>query len=296
MNDETLRPLRIAVGIATAGRPEILRAALVQQSRQTRPADRIILCAPGAADVENLDAAGLEIALGRRGLTCQRNEILATARDCDVIAFFDDDFFPAAEYLAEVEQVFARHGDVVMATGLLIADGIIGPGIEVAEAQRLLAADTGIHGGDGIVDVYNAYGCNFAVRVAPVLQNRFAFDENLPLYGWLEDIDFSRQLAPYGRIVKVAAARGIHLGIKRARQSGRRLGYSQIANPIYLSRKGTCAWSRALRLMGRNVTANCLRLLRPEPYIDRRGRVLGNVRGMTDLLAGRLHPMRVLNL
>jgi hypothetical protein len=296
MTEETPRPLRVAVGIATAGRPDILRATLVQHSRQARPADRIIVCAPGAADVSNLGASGVEIVLGRRGLTSQRNEILARARDCDVIVFFDDDFFPAAAYLAEIERVFARRSDVVLATGLLIADGIIGPGIEVTEAQRLLAADPGVHSGDGIVDVYNAYGCNFAVRVAPVVQNRFVFDENLPLYGWLEDVDFSRQLAPYGRIVRVAGARGIHLGIKRARQSGRRLGYSQIANPIYLSRKGTCAWPRAFRLMGRNVAANCLRSLRPEPYIDRRGRIFGNARAMADLLAGRLHPMRVLNL
>lgn len=296
MDEQTPKPLRIAVGIATAGRPEILRAALAQQSRQSRPADRIIVCAPDAADVEDLAASSLEIVLGRRGLSCQRNEILARAGDCDVVVFFDDDFFPATSYLGEVEQLFARRGDVVLATGLVIADGIIGPGIEVTEAQRLLATEPGTPAGRSIVDVYNAYGCNFAVRVAPVLLNRIVFDENLPLYGWLEDVDFSRQLAPHGRIVRVAGARGIHLGSKRARQSGRRLGYSQIANPIYLSRKGTCAWSTALRLMGRNVAANCLRALRPEPYVDRRGRVAGNIRAVADLLAGRLHPTRVLNL
>ena len=84
--------------------------------------------------------------------------------------------------------------------------------------------------------------------------------------------------------------------MKQGRQSGMRLGYSQIANPIYLSRKGTLPWSRALRLMGRNTAANLLRLMSPEPYIDRAGRANGNIRAFRDLLSGSLAPERILEL
>ena len=80
-----------------------------------------------------------------------------------------------------------------------------------------------------------------SVRLDLARRHRLTFDEQLPLYGWLEDVDFSRRVAGYGRVVKVSAARGVHLGVKAARQRGVQLGYSQVANPVYLMRKGTYA-------------------------------------------------------
>ena len=288
--------MRLAVGIATVGRPRLLRAAVDELARQTRRADRIVVCAPASDDVAGL-AAGptVEVVTGPRGLTRQRNAIIECVADCDILQFFDDDFIPAPAYLAEIERAFAAWPDVVMATGSVIADGIIGPGLDIDEARRRLAADT-ISGSDTAETVANGYGCNMAVRLSAVRAMQYRFDERLPLYGWLEDVDFSRQLARHGRIVKLSAARGVHLGVKQGRQSGVRLGYSQIANPIYLSRKGTCPWPRALRQMGRNMAMNLARSLHPEPYIDRAGRVVGNLKAVQDLFTGRLDPRRILEL
>jgi hypothetical protein len=112
----------------------------------------------------------------------------------------------------------------------------------------------------------------------------------------LEDVDFSRQIAQFGRIVQVTGARGIHLGIKSGRQSGVRLGYSQIANPIHLLRKGTCSRRRALRLMGCNIAANVVKSMWSELYVDRFGRASGNFRALIDLVGGRLTPSRILTL
>lgn len=287
--------MRLAVGIATVGRPRLLAAVVDELARQTRRPDRIVICAPTSNDIAGTGASPLiEIIVGPRGLTRQRNAILERVEDCDVLQFFDDDFIPAATYLAEIERGFAALPDVVMATGNLVADGIVGPGLDIDEARRLLAdAAPGV---GPIVPVANGYGCNMAVRLSAVRKVKGRFDERLPLYGWLEDVDFSRQLARIGRIVKLAAARGVHLGIKQGRQSGVRLGYSQIANPIYLSRKGTCPWPQALYIMSRNVAMNLARSLRPEPYVDRAGRVVGNLTAMRDLMIGRLDPQRILEL
>jgi GT2 family glycosyltransferase len=288
--------LRIAVGIATIGRPQLLRAVIEELARQTRRADRIIVSAPAADDVEGISSdATIEVVLGPRGLTRQRNAIIERLDDFDIVQFFDDDFLPAPTYLAEVERGFAAEPDVAMVTGSVIADGIIGPGFGIDEARRKLAAC--IEGNRRTIEpVANGYGCNMAVRLAAVRAMQCRFDERLPLYGWLEDIDFSRQLARQGRIVKLSAAQGVHLGVKQGRQSGVRLGYSQIANPIYLSRKGTCPWPRALRMMSRNIAMNLARSLNPEPYVDRPGRVAGNLRAIRDLVTGRLDPERILEL
>jgi hypothetical protein len=291
-------PLRIAVGIATAGRPDSLAIVIEELDKQQRPADCVIVCAPTEADAMAPSAApaGLQIVFGPRGLTCQRNEILRRTDGFDVVVFFDDDFLPAPSYLAAVEQVFLAYPNIALVTGLVVADGILGPGLDLGEARRALAAAGSATVAGGPTEVLSGYGCNMAIRVAPARAARICFDENLPLYGWLEDLDFSRQLARCGRIVRTREAQGVHLGIKRGRQSGLRLGYSQIANPIYLVRKGTCPWPVAFRLMSRNVLANCVKSLRPEPYVDRPGRMAGNLRAVRDFFAGSLHPQRILEL
>ncbi len=135
-----------------------------------------------------------------------------------------------------------------------------------------------------------------AVRLTPVHAHGLRFDENLPLYGWLEDVDFSRRVAPYGRIVKNWRMKGVHLGNKRGRTSGVRLGYSQVANPIYLLSKGTVSLNFAFIQLSRNLLANFAKVIRPEPWVDRHGRVFGNVLGFFDLVRGRLHPTRIFDL
>jgi glycosyltransferase involved in cell wall biosynthesis len=287
--------VRLAVGIASVGRPRLLSAVVDELMRQTRTADRIVICAPAAEDFGGVAATPpVKVIVGPRGLTRQRNAILEHVDDCDVLQFFDDDFIPEPGYLAEIERGFTAWPDIVMATGSVVADGIIGPGLDIEEARRLLAKAAPAAG--PVEAVPNGYGCNMAVRLSAVRASQCRFDERLPLYGWLEDVDFSRQLARTGRIVRLSAAQGVHLGIKQGRQSGVRLGYSQVANPIYLSRKGTFPWRRALRIMSRNIAMNLARALMPEPYVDRAGRVVGNFTAMRDLVAGRLDPQRILEL
>jgi len=118
----------------------LLRASLDELVRQSRPPERVVICAPCADDVgPAADDGKIEVVLGPRGLTRQRNAILDRVRDCDVVVFFDDDFLPTPSYLEVVERVFIACPDVVMTTGLVIADGIIGPGISLEEARSWLA-------------------------------------------------------------------------------------------------------------------------------------------------------------
>lgn len=292
--------MKIAVGISTAERPDLLHKTLGHLRTQTRPPDRTIVSIasfPDAGDPDVLARGGIEVVASERGLTRQRNAILDVVGDCDLVAFFDDDFVPAATYLEAAETLFGMRPGVALATGTVLADGVCGPGLEFAEAVALLG-----QAGDRRRDaseperVYNGYGCNMVARMAPIRERRLRFDEELPLYGWLEDVDFSRRLADFGEIVRADSMRGIHLGVKHGRQSGERFGYSQIANPVYLMRKHTMSSGRALWLMARNAGMNLVRGFGPEAYVDRRGRLAGNVRALLDLLRLRLHPRRALDI
>lgn len=188
--------------------------------------------------------------------------------------------------------VFAANPDVAIATGEVLADGILDGGLNMSKALQVL--ETAGEGAEQVTEVYNAYGCNMAVRLSPVLQHALAFDEQLPLYGWLEDVDFSRSIARYGRSVRVEGARGVHLGVRSGRQPGQRLGYSQVANPVYLIRKGTMSKGRAVAQIGRNILANTRGLLFNDRLIDRWGRLNGNLLALSDLLVGRASPSRIL--
>ncbi len=234
--------------------------------------------------------------VGPVGLAGKRNVLLDAAFDCDIVLFIDDDFMMAAGYIASTLQVMQVNPDVVVTTGHVIADGAKGPGLDATRGRDFLLSDRDASDATVMVDVHNGYGCNMAVRMSTVRDTKIRFDEHLPLYGWYEDIDFTRRLGRNGRMVLVRAARGVHLGTKSGRTSGRRLGYSQVVNPIYLARKGSYDWSRALKSIGRNLLANCARSLYPEPYVDRYGRLGGNIRGLFEVMIGTADPERILKL
>jgi GT2 family glycosyltransferase len=290
--------MRLAIGIATRGRAAILGEVLGDLARQTRTPDRIIVCHVGPEDIAGLPARfpAVEFIAAPAGLPRQRNAILDAAAGCDAVLFLDDDFLCAPGYVAATEQAFRAHPDCVVTTGTVLADGAKGPGIAVAEGRAILAADAPPADPLAVAPHFNGYGCNMALRLAPMHAHALRFDEALPLYAWYEDLDLTRRLGAHGRILRLAGARGVHLGTKAGRVPGVRLGYSQVANAIYLARKGSYPWNRALRSAARNMAMNVLRSLSPEPWVDRRGRLRGNLVALGDLLRGRLHPMRVMDL
>ena len=288
---------RIAIGIATVGRAPILRETLLELRRQSRPPDRVIVCGTQPADIEGAEQAypGLTLLSSQPGLPRQRNAVLRAAMDADIMLFLDDDFLPERHYLAAIERCMSEEPRIVVATGMVLADGIGGPGLS-AEAGRAVLRDAA-PARRGRVPTFSGYGCNMALRMAAMRAQDLRFDERLPLYGWQEDVDLCRRLAPFGDVVQVADARGVHLGVKRGRGSGVRLGYSQVANPLYLAGKRSgYPFGRAARHVARNLAMNIVRAAWPESYVDRRGRLRGNLIALRDLLRGRMQPERVLDL
>ena len=287
--DRSTHPLpRLAVGIATRGRPQILAAMLAVLLDQTRRPDRLLICYTTQGDIENLDyPSWVEFLTGGTGLCRQRNAILDRVADCDFLLFLDDDFLCAPTYVAATLAAFAGDPTIVVTTGRLLADGARGPGLSVPHARALLAAECGDRRMPPQAPTFNGYGCNMAIRLAAVRALSLRFDERLPLYAWFEDVDFSRRLGRHGQVVQIDAARGVHLGVKLSRTSGVPLGYAQVVNPLYLFRKGSVPLGFALRSAGRHCLINLVRAVRPEQHVDRRGRLAGNLLALRDLLLFR---------
>jgi glycosyltransferase involved in cell wall biosynthesis len=291
---------RLVIGIATTGRAPILTPTLRVIAEQARLPDLVIVSATAPEDVEPAATEGLpfetRVLVGPKGLCAQRNAVLDALGADDVVLFLDDDFLIAPQFLERLEQLFAAHPDVAMITGTVIADGVSGPGLSPEDGERILKAAPAPETPGTISPAWNGYGCNFAMRMAPIRAHSLRFDESLPLYGWLEDVDFSGQIERHGKIVRASGLLGVHLGTKRARSPGHRLGYSQIANPVYLLRKKTIRRQHAFKLMRRNMLSNLVYTPVPRPWTDSRGRLIGNLHALWDLARGRCHPERVRDL
>jgi hypothetical protein len=286
--------LRIGVVIATAGRREQVALLLRHLEKQVMLPAEVIVSAPGEGHVPLREQYRFPVSFvfGKQGSSVQRNTALEHARGrFDVITFFDDDFVPADDYLRLVAEEFELHNWAVV-MGHAVRDGASGAGLTWQEAIAALGAlETE---GRRVVDHVGAYGCNMSVREAFIESRRF--DERLVLYGWQEDIDFTSQLRARGRVVGINTICGVHLGVKSGRVSGERFGYSQVANPVYLIRKGTVPAAFLLPLMCRNIAANLVRSLRPEPYVDRRGRLQGNLLALLHVMTGRVEPEHILKM
>jgi glycosyltransferase involved in cell wall biosynthesis len=285
--------LRIYIAIATVGRADLLRRTVDLIAAQTRPVDGVLIVAPCMDDFGTALQSPVrpEVALAPRGLCRQRNRALELLEGrADVVLFLDDDFVMAPEYVAAIEALFSSDPELAGVTGNLVADGVRSGGFTIERALELIARDAA--GLDPKVIPREAlYGCNMALRLS--LAAGLRFDEALPLYGWQEDIDFTMQLARRGRLVSSGRVTGVHLGVRGGRTSGRRLGYSQVANIVYLLRKGTIPVWLANRLFWQNLVTNLLRAPFPEPHIDRAGRLAGNVRALADLAFGRIDPRKI---
>jgi GT2 family glycosyltransferase len=289
----------VTVGIATNGRRHILQQALNYLLSQSRPPDEVIIGTSSGIDIVPELPPGAPFPIrhvqSELGLTKQRNAIIRAAGQCDVLLFIDDDFFLCRDYIAEMIAIFESDA-VAVATGTVVADGIKGPGITFEEADRIVRQEDALAHPREIHQIRQGYGCNMALRYRLLITHAEIFDENLPRYGWYEDVDLMRRLASYGQIVRSTAARGVHLGTKTGRTSGRFLGYSQVANPVYLHRKGIYAPFEAFVSIAKNFTANAARSIYPESYIDRRGRLIGNLVAMKDLVTRRIHPLNALRM
>ena len=280
---------RIAVGVATRGRPEHVRLVVERLRRQTLRPSVVLVAYVEAADVATLPATPeLRLIRAEAGLTRQRNAILERLPAAvDFIAFFDDDFLPHPQWLAARARRVRRrarhrlrHWQRSGQRRRRQAKSTPGPRSicwRAPSPSRRAPSRTSV----------SPYGCNMAFRCAEIADLRF--DEALPLYGWLEDRDFAARCRRR-RQVRLAAALGVHLGVGAGRMSDRRLGYAQIANPLHLLRRGTM---RPGDVAAPRAHRPRLQSLQGAAARPRGGAgLLGNARALADALAGRCRPER----
>lgn len=300
------------VVVATRNRAQALQQLLTALSAQTCTPSSVTIVGVSDTDVTGVashafrERTRLDVLLAPApGLCAQRNHGLRHVRAARepsagpfFVAFFDDDYRPAQDWLERCRATFAERPDVAGVTGCVLADGVHGHSVTEEEAlaylKRELPARPHWAAGDAARELSSLYGCNMAFR--DVVIESCNFDENLPLYGWQEDRDFTARAKSFGKMIYTPDCCGVHLGTRSGRVSGVRFGYSQIANPLYLWRKGTMESATCLRFVARHLVANSVRTLQRSELNDYSGRLRGNALALRDIVRGTCHPTKILSL
>jgi glycosyltransferase involved in cell wall biosynthesis len=289
--------MKISVIICSIGRPAILDETVQSLLCQTHMIDEILIGAPSRQHVmeSTLQHPRVRFLLTQTGLTIQRNACHSLVKySSELIAFVDDDMEFSSSYMAAMVALFEESSELIASSGNLIYDGGVGKCLSREHARQLCTASgTELQEGQPIRTMPRrfAYGCNMVYRASAI--RNFTFDERLPLYGWLEDSDFSHA-STKGRRAPVTncEAYAVHLGWRGGRIADRRLGFSQIVNPFYLWRKSRVFSFPhiVIQYWLRCMTGNILGALCGDPKEDRPGRLQGNLLGLVHLLSGRVDP------
>jgi len=257
----------ISIVIISSGRPEVLNETLESIFRQSQQPQQVIVVVPTLADVPRKEwGKSVQFIVGPHGGCVRRNPT------------------------------------TIAISGHLLADG---NGVTRAEARRLLAHHTHPENLNGLFrckgKFHSLHGCNMVVRRSILDYEKF--DENLPLYSFAEDYDLSMRLERYGNVGKFALCIGVHLASPGGRVPEVLRGYSFVANPWYFLKKGTVPlppflarvrfW---LAVFGRTFLFTLWKVLIRDRSVDWAGRLRGILLAFQDILLGRSHPRRILEL
>jgi len=283
--------MNIAIGIASAGRPKSLSLLLEYLGSLKVEIPEIFVCTP-SKDQEVTSPPELRVTwltTARGGLCLQRNILLQAAKGSDFLVFFDDDFFPRGDYFINLTSILAINGSSIAAlTGLVLGDGVTCGGISYLDGLKQLECSSSFTFQPNLTPIFNTYGCNMVVNLKMIREHNLRFEENLPMYGWLEDVEFCLQLQAFGAVVQARNCVGIHLGSQESRLGARQLGYSQVANPYYICQKHHLSSAKFLQYFIFRLLRNAAGALGGNPV--RRARLAGNLLALRHLVQGTLDP------
>jgi glycosyltransferase involved in cell wall biosynthesis len=283
--------------ICSANRPDVLAETVDSVLRgQSVPPREIIISVfnPKHVSEQTRRHAAVRVVLCPAPGTCLQRNVASRLVQTTYTLFLDDDVELAPDFIESMERVLDQAKDAVAATGFLVVDGARGDtGLDRGFVRSCIANYVQKRG-----NYDHGEGQNILVRTS--MFSKVQFDENLPLYGWLEDFDFATNCRRYGRIIMNTGTCFGHLAVPSGRTSGLRFGYSQIANPLYLWRKNgkpgltsVIVWHWFI-----HIAYNCRRMMIkvPSDRNDRTGRFAGNMIALWHLLAGKMDPSYILQL
>lgn len=282
----------------SVNRPAMLHESILCVSRQSIPC-RIVVSVPGESDVarETRQLASVTVVYSAKGLTRQRNAAMDSIQDDpEMIFFLDDDMEMEDSCVEKLLLTLRERPDASMATCVNVAQGTYAAGtLDRETARRLILERQQVQQSEQsempFTSIHAAYGCMMALRGS--LRNKVRFDERLPLYGFLEDFDFSLQCRKFGPILQNPNALAVHIEVTQGRMGDKKRGYSEVVNPFYiLSKKTGARWSRVFLGSMRRTLRSAGLAVKGQGW----QRLIGNLMGWANVATLRPDPEKILTM
>lgn len=293
--------MKISIVIASTNRADTLSKTLIDLQSQSTPPEEVILSVvkdsdfPPEVDNSTFPFAVRKV-IGKPGLTCQRNlAISKLSEQSTLVTMLDDDVFLHSDYLQNCLKIFEEHEDCVCLMGHLLQNGNIDPeGAKILlkrplsqfEKERRYSVIKTEYGG--------LYGCNMTFRKK--LFEKELFDERLPLYSEMEDLDMGSRAKRWGQIGYSFCCLGVHLQTSSGRINYRMRGFSQIMNAWYLMEKGTLPRNRVVSNILKSILKNAGSLLRTGQFSKRKDILTGNFFALLNIVKGKIEPELIYKL
>lgn len=301
--------MNFVVVIASAGRPESCAEAIDAIQQCILPGSSTLvgyLSVPSILDAPASVPDNWTVLVGSRGASVQRNAALSLiSESTDIVCYLDDDSVPRTDYLVRIAQAFTRNPDVVGLNSRPILDGAV-EHRELTLHETFQALTHSFDNTPASSRVFpcrtsEMYACGASVRWA--IARDIRFDERLPLYSWLEDRDYAIRLtavSPGHYFANAVDAVFVHRAVgSGGRSNHRRLGYSQVSNPIWLHEKGSFSLRLMIRFVIRSFAGNLVFGLFPvRGRSGRLRRLQGNLQALGDVVrsGGRATPERAVEI
>lgn len=171
--------------------------------------------------IKNIKSINIKyIITDKKGSSIQRNIGLdEISENCKIVTFLDDDIILEKSYISEIKKAF-KDLSIVGISGFLIRNGSIVNKVPKDTTKKITDS---------------LYGCNMSFRKDAIADIRF--DENLKLYAFMEDWDFSYRIGKKGKMYYIYEARAVHNTSSKGRVNNKKYGFMLIANRYYLHKK-----------------------------------------------------------
>ena len=294
----------VAVVIATVGRRNIVKETIDSLATRTTLPEVVIVVGVSVEDLPEISPSWPFPVIVKqspiKSSATQRNVGIKNLPDnIHTVCFLDDDMEVHDNYFLEVESSM-RAKEIAGFSSIVLVNG----NIERNKAREILdryMIDPNLPGFGFMRDKWPGfYGCAMTVRRS--LLEIEKFDENLPLYAIGEDAEMGFRLSRHGFVGGSGRSPVVHLAAKSGRISEVGVGYAQVINILYFANKGIgypkskAYWESLVKLPLVNLVCLLVPKLEKRRNIDRRGRVIGNLYALRDVVIGKIDPMRLLKI
>lgn len=266
--------MALAIIIPSYGRKALLENTLHVLLAHVNAADKIVVVTCRDEDQPAIESPKLIKLNGRKGSCCQRNQGLdflkTSCQPYEAVLFIDDDIILAADFVENLLHLHSKHPTVSGFTVNVLADGALTGELSFHSAEAIANAWQAPLGFESLILSKVPYG---GISMKGDLLGQIQFDERLAEYGFMEDLDFFVRLRRFGPTGYAHNCGLVHLAAGSGRTNERKLGFSQIMNPLYLAQKGSLSFTDCLKHISKVMAANLCGAINSR----RRQRLVGNI-------------------